>query len=95
MNNLILITRRNCEACTIMLHNLADALDEVVNEVTLRVRHVESISTDTLSELNIKAYPTLLIKKEGKEIARLEGTFPKDYLIDVISKFNDDRKQEV
>ena len=86
MTNLILITRRNCEACNIMLHNVADVLYETNTEVTLRVRHSESLSIDTLTELNIKNFPTILIKEDGKEVGRLEGTYPVDYIKEVINK---------
>lgn len=86
MTNLILITRRNCEACSIMLHNVADVLDETDTEVTLRVRHSESLDVDTLTELNIKNFPTILIKQDGKEVGRLEGTYPVDYIKEIINK---------
>lgn len=86
MTNLILITRRNCEACSIMLHNVADVLDETNTEVTLRVRHSESLNVDTLIELNIKNFPTILIKQNGKEVGRLEGTYPVDYIKEIINK---------
>lgn len=86
MTNLILITRRNCEACSIMLHNVADVLDETNTEVTLRVRHSESLNVDTLIELNIKNFPTILIKQDGKEVSRLEGTYPVDYIKEIINK---------
>lgn len=86
MTNLILITRRNCEACSIMLHNVADILDETNTEVTLRVRHSESLNVDTLIELNIKNFPTILIKQDGKEVGRLEGTYPVDYIKEIINK---------
>lgn len=86
MTNLILITRRNCEACSIMLHNVADVLDETNTEVTLRVRHSESLNVDTLIELNIKNFPTILIKQDGKEVGRLEGTYPVDYIKEIINK---------
>lgn len=88
MSKIEFITRRNCEACTIMLHNIADALDELNAEITIKVIPVSTININVLPELNIKAYPTLIIKKEGKEIARLEGTFSKEYLIEVINKIN-------
>lgn len=86
MTNLIFITRRNCEACSIMLHNVADVLDETNTEVTLRVRHSESLNVDTLIELNIKNFPTILIKQDGKEVGRLEGTYPVDYIKEIINK---------
>lgn len=86
MTNLILITRRNCEACSIMLYNVADVLDETNTEVTLRVRHSESLNVDTLIELNIKNFPTILIKQDGKEVGRLEGTYPVDYIKEIINK---------
>lgn len=88
MSKIELITRRNCEACTVMLHNLADVLNEVNAEITIKVVPVSTININILPELNIKAYPTLIIKKEDKEVARLEGTFPKKYLIEVINKIN-------
>lgn len=88
MSKIELITRRNCEACTIMLHNIVEVLDEINTEITIKVVPVSTININVLPELNIKAYPTLIIKKEGKEIARLEGTFSKEYLIEVINKIN-------
>lgn len=88
MSKIELITKRNCEACTIMLHNIADILDEMNTELSVKVIPISTININILSELNIKAYPTLLIKKDGKEVARLEGTFPKEYLIEVINKIN-------
>lgn len=88
MNNIEIIIRRNCEACLIMMHNMADVLDEVNTEISVKVIVVSSVNIDMLSELNIKSYPTLIIKRDNKEIGRLEGTFSKEYLIEVINKIN-------
>ena len=39
-----------------------------------------------LNKLKVRIYPTTVIVKDGKEIARLEGTFPQAYVADVINK---------
>lgn len=88
MSKIELITRRNCEACTIMLHNIADALDETTNDITLKVIHAESLSDKEIIDMNIKRFPTTIIKENNVEVARLEGTYTESYLIDVINKIN-------
>lgn len=86
MSKIELITKRNCEACSIMLHNIADVLDEVTNEITFRVIHIESLSVDEIESIGVSKFPTVIIKEHEKEVARIEGTYSKEYLMDVINK---------
>lgn len=78
-------TRDGCDACKIAIKNITDAINEASCDITLNIRKISEVAT------NIKKFPTTIIYKETlsdelKELARLEGSFPSDYIKDIINK---------
>lgn len=78
-------TRDSCDACKIAIKNITDAINEANCDITLNIRKISEVAT------SIKKFPTTIIYKETllhklKELARLEGSFPSDYIKDIINK---------
>ena len=78
-------TRDGCDACKIAIKNITDAINEANCDITLNIRNVSAVVT------NIKKFPTTIIYKktlshEFKELARLEGRSPSDYIKVIINK---------
>lgn len=76
---------KECDACKIAIRNITNAINEANFDVTLNVRTVN------VTDKNIKIFPTIVIYKkllsnELKKLARLEGSFPIDYIKDIIDK---------
>lgn len=78
-------TRDGCDACKIAIKNITDAINEANCDITLNIRKISEVAT------SIKKFPTTIIYKETlshelKELARLEGSFPSEYIEDIIDK---------
>lgn len=78
-------TRDGCDACKIAIKNITDAINEASCDTTLNIRKISEVAT------SIKKFPTTIIYKETlshefKELARLEGSFPSEYIKDIIDK---------
>lgn len=78
-------TRDGCDACKIAIKNITNAVNEASCDVTLNIRKISEVAT------SIKKFPTTIIYKETlshelKELARLEGSFPSEYIKDIIDK---------
>ena len=78
-------TRDGCDACKIAIKNITDAINEANCDITLNIRKISEVAT------SIKKFPTTIIYKETlshelKELARLEGSFPSEYIEDIINK---------
>lgn len=74
-----------CDACKIAIKNITDAINEASCNITLNIRKISEVAT------SIKKFPTTIIYKETlshelKELARLEGSFPSEYIEDIIDK---------
>lgn len=79
-------TRNGCDACKIAIKNITEAVNEVSCDITLNIRKISEVAT------SIKKFPTIIIYKETlshelKELARLEGSFPSEYIENIIDKF--------
>lgn len=77
--------KSGCDACKIAVKSITNAVNEASCDVTLNIRNVSAVVT------NIKKFPTTIIYKktlshEFKELARLEGSFPSEYIEDIIDK---------
>lgn len=77
--------KSGCDACKIAVKSITNAVNEASCDITLNIRNVSAVVT------NIKKFPTTIIYKETlshelKELARLEGSFPSDYIKDIINK---------
>lgn len=88
--------RNGCDACKIAIKNITEAINEANCDITLNIRNT---SLDDILRKEINKFPTTVIIKvdndyNRKELARLEGSFPSDYIKDIINKlqqFNGDR----
>lgn len=81
-------TKDGCEACKIAIKNITDAINEANCDITLNIRNT---NLDDILRKEITKFPTTVITKvdndyKRKELARLEGSFPSDYIKDIINK---------
>lgn len=89
-------TRDGCDACKIAIKNITDAINEANCDITLNIRNT---NLDDILRKEITKFPTTVITKvdndyKRKELARLEGSFPNDYikeLIDKLQQFDEDK----
>lgn len=89
-------TRDGCDACKIAIKNITDAINETNCDITLNIRNT---NLDDILRKEITKFPTTVITKvdndyKRKELARLEGSFPSDYikeLIDKLKEFDEDK----
>lgn len=87
MKSLTFYTKADCFACMIMASNIDHALDSVNIDIDIRFRHGVIGETKTFIDDKVDRVPTIIIKNErGTELTRLVGTFPTDYLINVLKK---------
>ena len=92
MVKIVLIIKEDCPACAIVKKVITEAINKISCEITFKIVNGSNINLDCY---NIKVFPTTIFyKNEGSiltnviynEIARLEGSFPIDYLNKVIDK---------
>lgn len=92
MIKIVLIIKEDCPACSIVKRVITEAINKIDCNVTFKIVNGSNINLDCY---NIKVFPTTIFyKNEGSiltnviynEIARLEGSFPIDYLNKVIDK---------
>lgn len=81
-------TKNGCDACKIAIKNITKAVNEANCDITLNIRNI--ILDDAILK-KINKFPTTVIIKvdnnyNKKELARLEGSFPSDYIKDIINK---------
>lgn len=81
-------TRNGCDACKIAIKNITEVINEANCDITLNIRNA---SLDDILRKEINKFPTIVIIKvdndyNRKELARLEGSFPSDYIKDIINK---------
>lgn len=84
-------TRDGCDACKIAIKNITDAINEANCDITLNIRNT---NLDDILRKEITKFPTIVITKvdndyKRKELARLEGSFPSDYIKDIINKLKE------
>ena len=79
MIKIIVIIRDDCIACNVVKKVISQAINNIDTEITLKI-------TKDGKQYNPKVYPTTIFEKNNKEIARLEGSFPIDYLNKIIDK---------
>ena len=84
MIKIILIVKENCVACDIVRRVITQAINKAETDIVLRTIMSNPVDDDYYM---IKKYPTtLFLDKSGMCLARLEGSFPIDYLNRVINK---------
>ena len=86
MIRIICYIKKNCEPCEIMMRIVSNAVVDANTDISYSIRHNNSFTVEELTKLKVRMYPTTVIEKDGKEIARLEGIFPQAYVSDVINK---------
>ena len=94
MIKIVVITKPDCVACSIVKKVILEAINNINCDITFST----ITSNEALKEnLKIDIYPTTIFYRKSKtieeracghykEIARLEGSFPIDYLNKVIDK---------
>lgn len=90
-------TRDDCDACKIAIKNITDAINEANCDITLNIRNT---NLDDILRKEITKFPTTVITKvdndyKRKELARLEGSFPSDYIKDIINKLEKEQTMTV
>lgn len=84
MIKIVLIVKENCVACDIVRRVITQAINKAETDIVLRTIMSNPVDDDYYM---IKKYPTtLFLDKSGMCLARLEGSFPIDYLNRVINK---------
>lgn len=90
-------TKDGCDACKIAIKNITDAINEANCDITLNIRNT---NLDDILRKEITKFPTTVITKvdndyKRKELARLEGSFPSDYIKDIINKLEKEQAMTV
>ena len=94
MVKIVLIIKEDCPACAIVKKVITQAINNINCDITFRVLSNKGFRAESY---NVKVFPTTIFYKaksakntifEGnfEEIARLEGSFPIDYLNKIIDK---------
>lgn len=84
MIKIVLIVKENCVACDIVKRVITQAINKAETDISLKTIMSNPVDDDYYM---IKKYPTtLFLDKSGMCLARLEGSFPIDYLNRVINK---------
>ena len=84
MIKIVLIVKENCVACDIVRRVITQAINKAETDISLKTIMSNPVDDDYYM---IKKYPTtLFLDKSGMCLARLEGSFPIDYLNRVINK---------
>lgn len=90
-------TKDGCDACKIAIKNITEAINEANCDITLNIRNT---NLDDILRKEITKFPTTVITKvdndyKRKELARLEGSFPSDYIKDIINKLEKEQAMTV
>lgn len=81
--------KSGCNACKTTVRNITEVINEASCDITLNIHNITS--TGDILEKDITKFPTTIIIKVDdnyikKELARLEGSFPSDYIKNIIDK---------
>ena len=82
---LVLIKKPYCEACTIMVNIVKNCLEQVNANISLKV-----VNLSSLEDVAHKVFPTLIFKKDNKEVEKVEGVYSEGYILKLINKLNKD-----
>ena len=95
MIKIVIVVKPDCPACAIVKRVISEAVNKVELDSIVAVRHTNTFIKDAYK---VDIYPTTIFYRESKtieekavfgtykEIARLEGSFPVDYLNKIIDK---------
>ena len=93
MIKIVLIIKEDCPACDIVKKVIAQAINKINYNIIFKIINSSNININCY---DVKIFPTTIFYKDVNEvkmgppvyteIARLEGSFPIDYLNKVINK---------
>lgn len=94
MIKIVIVVKPDCPACAIVKRVISEAVNKVELDSIVAIRHTDTFIKDAYK---VDIYPTTIFYRESKtidekmfgrykEIARLEGSFPVDYLNKIIDK---------
>ncbi|MGC9151122.1 MAG: thioredoxin [Microbacter sp.] len=74
-----------CMPCKMMAPILNEVAEQVSSGVTIAKLNVEQNQT-TASKYKVRSIPTMILFKDGKEMTRIVGVKPKDFVLKEINK---------
>jgi len=74
-----------CMPCKMMAPILNDVAEQATGNVTIAKLNVEQ-NQSTASKYKVRSIPTMILFKNGKEMNRIVGVKPKDYVLKEIAK---------
>ncbi len=74
-----------CRPCKMMDSTIEAADEELGDRMTFCRANVETLKK-TVDELDLMGIPAFLIYKDGEEIRRITGYYPREHFIDMINK---------
>lgn len=94
MIKIVIVVKPDCSACKIVRRVISEAVNKIELDSTIVVRNTTEFIKDSY---RVDIYPTTIFYRQSndleqptfgqyREIARLEGSFPIDYLNKVIDK---------
>lgn len=86
MNAITIYRTKNCLACQIISEIFSEIIDDVDKDIKLRFIDCEDKDDSLAKAANIVAFPTIIFTKDNNEVARLVGSYPLDYIKQVIDK---------
>lgn len=86
MNAITVYRTKNCLACQIITEVFSEIIDDVNKDIKLRFIDCKDKEDSLAKAANIVAFPTIIFTKNNNEIARLIGTYPLDYIKQIIDK---------
>ena len=86
MNSIIVYRAKDCLACQIITEVFSEIIDNIDKDIKLRFIDCKDKEDSLAKAANIVAFPTIIFTKDNNEIARLVGSYPLDYIKQVIDK---------
>lgn len=91
MIKILFYTKEDCDACRIMNNILLNSINDVSEEISFKKITKKKYDSYEFPKREIKVFPTVIILDDFKEIAKLEGTYPEDYIIKIIDKLKKEK----
>lgn len=75
-----------CGPCRALAPNIQELADEYAGKVFVGKLDVDE-NPSTAERFQVFSIPTVLIMKDGKEVDRIVGCVPKDYIVNTLKKY--------
>jgi len=75
-----------CGPCRALAPNIQELADEYAGKVFVGKLDVDE-NPSTAERFQVFSIPTVLIMKDGKEVDRIVGCMPKDYIVNTLKKY--------